>query len=131
MKVQFKDIMIKQAGSKTAAKAGKPAAKGKKAKAAKANAQAKPKKKAAPKLASEARDFTIQITPNGGFVLRSQPLNADAMKEALAALGQANPEATIRVQAGKEGSKEHAKTVRAAAKEAGVQIKERKNKRNK
>ena len=131
MKVQFKDIMIKQAGSKTAAKAGKPAAKGKKAKAAKANAQAKPKKKAAPKLASQARDFTIQITPNGGFVLRSQPLNANAMKEALAALGQANPEATIRVQAGKEGSKEHAKTVRAAAKEAGVQIKERKNKRNK
>ena len=131
MTVQFKDIMIQQAGSKTVAAGDKPAAKGKKAKASKATAQAKPKKKDAPALASEARDFTIQITPNGGFILRSQPLTAEAMKEALAALKQVNPEATIRIQAGKQGSKEHAKAVRTAAKEAGVQVKERKNKRKK
>ena len=124
-----KDIMIQQAGSKTTAKAGKPAAKGKKAKANKATAEAKPKKKAAPALASEAKDFTVQITPNGGFVLRSEPLDADAMKEALAALAQANPEATIRIQAGKAASKEHAKAVRTAAKEAGVQLRSRNNKR--
>jgi hypothetical protein len=129
MKVQFKDIMIQQAGSKTTAKAGKPAAKGKKAKANKATAEAKPKKKAASTLASEAKDFTVQITPNGGFVLRSEPLDADAMKEALAALAQANPEATIRIQAGKAASKEHAKAVRTAAKEAGVQLRARNNKR--
>ena len=71
----------------------------------------------------------MQITPNGGFVLRSEPLDADAMKEALAALAQANPEATIRIQAGKAASKEHAKAVRTAAKEAGVQLRSRNNKR--
>lgn len=119
MKVMFKDIHMKNLGE---TKGGAVGAVGG---AVIGNATAK---KNAPAPASEANDFTVQVTPNGGYILRSQILTGEALKEALEGLAQLNPNATVRVQVGK-GSKELAKEARAAAKSAGVKIKERRKKR--
>lgn len=119
MKVMFKDIQMKNLSE------AKGAAVGAVGGAVIGNATTKKK---APEPASEANDFTIQVTPNGGYVLRSQALTSDALKEALEGLAQLNSNATVRVQVAKGGSKELAKEARAAAKSAGVQIKQRKKK---
>lgn len=112
MKIQFRNIQIKHTGAKKSAATGGEA----------------PGKRRGAEPADDANRLTVQILPNGGYVLKTAPLSAAGLKGALGKLAEINPEATIRIQSNKkdDGAKNRVKEVRAAVKEAGVSLQGRK-----
>ena len=112
MTIQFRDIKIKHTGAeKTTPTAQAPAG------------------RKGPEPTDDTDEFFVQVTANGGFILKTKPLTADGLATALAALAEVNPEASIRVQAAKGTDRKLAAQVRAAAWEAGVTLR-RGKKRN-
>ncbi len=100
MKVQFRDIKIKHLGPKAAPK----------------------KQAAAAQPTNNVNDFVLQVTPSGGYVLRTQPLTESALTEVLRGLAEVNGDAEIRVRGGKARQAE-TKAARMAIKDAGLTVK--------
>ncbi|MFT4638412.1 MAG: biopolymer transport protein ExbD [Verrucomicrobiales bacterium] len=114
MKIQFRDIKIKQVAAKTTSSQGK-------------TPESVAKKGPAP--SDDINQFVLQVTANGGYVLKTKALTESALTEILKGLAEMNPEAKIRIQPAKGASKDLVKQARAAAKEAGVSVQAGKKKR--
>jgi|MDTC01.2.fsa_nt_gb hypothetical protein len=110
MVVQFRNIKIKHLGKKKPEGAAAEIFKD----------DAKPKKKGQ-EPSDDINALSVQVAPNGGYVVRTKVLDETGLKALLSAVGEMNPDATVRIQAGK-GGPEAAKKARAAAKSAGVKV---------